>query len=79
MFKRLAGGIHFISGEKTNRGFHSSWNLFEIVISGSTSIVSIQTLAASIEYAKEQALYTFPHGAKYSWVDVFLTMNFFNN
>lgn len=82
MFKRLAGGIHFISGMciiKTAAHLASTtrriliWffsfflrSTFTSSRAASTCFVVIQVLIHALEYEKENLTFTFPRGANYS-------------
>lgn len=71
MFKRLAGGIHFISG------IFFPYYIFNMITfnyliffffncAASTCFVVLQVLIHAVEYERENLTFTFPRGANYS-------------
>lgn len=77
MFKRLAGGIHFISGEctietgqlnKIKRKIEENSLFAMFLLKASTGLVVIQVLIHAVEYEKREQTFTFPKGVKYKLV-----------
>lgn len=65
MFKRLAGGIHFISGKLSNFFFI---NLLQYPFVAATTIVVLQVTAHGAKYEQEHLTTGFPDGATYAYV-----------
>lgn len=68
MFKRLAGGIHFISGKYQQLSNYKNVVKFSfsLVLKASTCFVVIQVLIHAVDYEKTKLSFTFPKGADYT-------------